>query len=57
MSHIATYSIGPGYDRGVARILGKGVLDYARKVHAQILSHAHLFLDKVKGQIVTENAF
>ena len=32
---------------GVARILGKGVLDYARK----ILSHAHLLTGKVKVQI------
>ena len=30
--------------RGVARILGKGVLEYARK----ILSHAHLLTVKVK---------
>ena len=39
--------------RGVARILGKGVLEYARK----ILSHAHLLIVKVEVQIVKENAF
>ena len=39
--------------RGVARILGKGVLDYACK----ILSHAHLLTVKVEVQIVKENAF
>ena len=39
--------------RGVARILGKGVLDYTCK----ILSHAHLLTGKVEVQIITENAF
>ena len=34
--------------RGVARILGKGVLDYAR---AKFLSHAHLSPGKVKVQL------
>ena len=36
--------------RGVARILDKGVLEYARK----ILSNAHLLIGKVKVQIITE---
>ena len=42
--------------RGVARILGKGVLDYAREARAQNLSHAHLLTGKVEVQIVIENA-
>ena len=40
--------------RGVARILGKGMLDYAR---AKFLCHTHFLTGKVKVQIVTENAF
>ena len=39
--------------RGIARIFGEGVLEYARK----ILSHAHLLAVKVEVQIVKENAF
>ena len=41
------------YSRGVVRILGKGVLEYACK----ILSHAHLLTVQVEVQIVKENAF
>ena len=43
--------------RGIARILGKGVLDYAREARTQILSHAHLLTVKVEVQIIIENAF
>ena len=39
--------------RGIARILGKGVLDNACK----ILSHAHLLTSKIEVQIVSEHTF
>ena len=47
----------PNQHRGVARIFGKGVLDYMREACTQNLSHAHLLTGKVKVQIVTENTF
>ena len=40
--------------RGVARILGEGVLEY---VCMQNLSHAHLLTVRVEVQIVKENDF
>ena len=40
--------------RGVARNLGKGVLDFRA---CKISNHAHLLTGKVEVQIVTENAF
>ena len=43
--------------RGVARILGKGVLEYARKARAQNFKPRPLLIVKVKVQIVKENAF
>ena len=43
--------------RGVARNLGKGVLDYARKARVQKFKPRPLINDKVKVQIVIENAF
>ena len=47
------YQLNSMHHRGVARILGKGALKYARKN----LSHAHLLTVKVEVQIVKENEF
>ena len=44
-------------NRGVARNLGKGVLDYARKARAQNFKLHPLINGKVEVKIVTENAF
>ena len=42
--------------KGVARILGKGVLMYARAKRARKFDHTHLRNGKVEVQIITENA-